>query len=81
VWGRCPKVRPEDKTLQCKIVVARGYGRRGWSYICGRKAKRYACEKNGYNLGLIDCCVNHKALHEKQGIVMRWIDRRKKVKA
>lgn len=67
--------------LRCKIVVARGYSRRAWSQICGRKAKRYACQKNGYDLGFIDCCEQHKALREKQGIAMRWIDRRKRVKA
>jgi hypothetical protein len=77
MWGKRPK--PGGKGLRCNIVVV-GLAR-GSSYKCDRPAKRYACEKRGFDLGIIDCCKNHAAKHEKQGITMKLIDRRRKVQA
>ena len=78
MWGKRPTVKPGDKTLRCKIIIAPS---RSPAYVCQRKAKRYACEKWGSFLGVIDCCSRHKELHEKQGMTMRLVYRRKKVKA
>lgn len=74
MWSKRPK--PGGKGVRCKIVVA-GIAR-GYSHECDRPARRYACEKNGFDLGIIDCCKNHRAMHEKQGITMNLMDRRKR---
>ena len=74
MWSKRPK--PGGKGLRCKIIV-QGLAR-GYSHECSRPARRYQCEKNGFDLGLIDCCINHCAVHERQGITMILIDRRKR---
>jgi hypothetical protein len=62
------------KGLRCKIVIC---PHAAPSFVCNRPARRYACEKRGFDLGVIDCCSGHAKVHEKQGITMKLIDRRK----
>lgn len=73
MFGKRPK--PGGKGLRCKVLIAPS-GKP--SYMCDRPARRYACVKRSYDLGTIDFCLNHHALHVKQGIDMVLIDRRKK---
>lgn len=72
MWGKRKEVKAGDKKLRCKVQVTYNKG----FIACDRPAKRYACEKRGYDLGVIECCINHARLHEKQGISMNVIDRR-----
>jgi hypothetical protein len=75
MWTKRPK--PGGKGLRCKIIIARRLG----SILCDRPARRYLCSKNGYDLGAIDCRTNHCAAHERQGITMTLVDRRRKAAA
>ena len=75
MWTKRPK--PGGKGLRCNIYV----GRKGEAVLCGRPARRYGCSKYGLDLGTIDCCVNHRAMYERQRITLTLIDRRKRVAA
>lgn len=80
MWSKIPKVKQDDKTLRCKIVVLRSRGRGFVGNIsepCNRPARRYVCAKNGYDLGFIDCCVTHMRKYEQQGVKMLLVDRRR----
>jgi hypothetical protein len=72
MWGKRPK--PGGKGLRCQILVARGKA----TVSCERPARRYICEKRSFYLGTVDVCTGHKAAHERQGITMTRMDRRKK---
>ncbi len=74
VWSS--RVRLADTGPRCKIVIAK------MGFACNRPAFRYSqtVEKHGelYNLGIIECCVNHRKMHEKQGITMTRVYVRKR---
>ena len=72
MWTKRPK--PDGKGLRCKIALA--IPKNVLAY-CDRPARLYMCEKSGFYLGLIACCKNHRAMHERQGITMTLQDRRK----
>jgi hypothetical protein len=74
LWSKRPTPKEGDRKLRCKVLIAT----KGNTGECLRPARRYACEKECFDLGIIDCCKNHARLHEKQGITMKLIDRRKK---
>jgi hypothetical protein len=74
MWTKRPKVRPGDKKLRCKIIVCA----RGGSFTCDRPARTYISAKYGLDLGLVTCCINHVRIHEKQGIKMLAVDRRRR---
>lgn len=75
MWGKRPK--PNGKGLRCRVALS--FGKNKLICLCDRPARRYACEKNGYDLGASDVCKNHKAMYERQGMTMTLIDRRKKM--
>jgi hypothetical protein len=78
MWSKRPKLGA--KGLRCKILILDA-GKR--AYFCERPARRYACSKKGldgsvYDLGTIDCCVNHARKVERQGVTLMLMDRRRK---
>jgi hypothetical protein len=65
VWSKRPK--PGGKGLRCKVIMAAGGE-------CGRPARRYSCEKRGYDCGFIEYCKGHVTMQEKRGFTMRIVD-------
>jgi hypothetical protein len=70
MWGKRPK--PGGKGLRCKVFMV---GRREY---CDRPARLYSREKNGLDCGNATLCINHVRLHEREGIAVKLIDRRKR---
>lgn len=73
MWTKRRIIMDGDKTPRCKFFVSKGSGVR-----CDRPSRAYTAKKNGFDMGRVDCCINHKRKIEEQGFAMLLLDRRKR---